>query len=155
MHLATILSLMPGLPVISTLIELLATPGPTNAILSTGRWFVFWGVGVRLFVAGLRQVIQPSFTAKTIFRISDPDAETLVTEIGFGNLAMGLIATLSLWVPAFLVPGALAGGLYLGLAGLKHAANKNRSRDENIAMASDLWMALVAAIAIIAYYYNA
>ena len=78
-----------------------------------------------------------------------------MTEIGFGNLAMGLIATLSLWVPAFLVPGALAGGFYLGLAGLKHAAYKNRSRDANIAMASDLWMALVAAVAIIAYYYNA
>jgi len=151
MYLATILSLMLGLPVIS----LLTTAGPTNAILSAGRWFVFWGVGVRLFVAGLRQVIQPSFTAKTIFRISYPDAEKLVTEIGFGNLAMGLIATLSLWVPVFLVPGALAGGLYLGLAGLKHAANENRSRDENIAMASDLWMALVAAIAIFAYYYNA
>jgi hypothetical protein len=25
-----------------------------------GTWFVFWPVGVRLFVAGLRQVLQPS-----------------------------------------------------------------------------------------------
>ena len=28
-----------------------------------GKWFVFWAVGARLFIAGIRQVIQPAFTA--------------------------------------------------------------------------------------------
>jgi hypothetical protein len=35
-----------------------------------GKWFVFWAaVGVRLGLAGLRQILQPSFTAE----ICDPE----------------------------------------------------------------------------------
>ena len=34
-----------------------------------GKWFVFWVVGVRLFTAGIRQVLKPAFTAQEIFHI--------------------------------------------------------------------------------------
>jgi hypothetical protein len=33
------------------------------------RWFVFWAVGVRLLVAGLRQITQPRFTAEEILGV--------------------------------------------------------------------------------------
>ena len=32
------------------------------------KWFVFWSVGVRLTVAGIRQIANPLFTAKDIFQ---------------------------------------------------------------------------------------
>lgn len=113
---------------------------------------MFWAVGIRLLLAGVRQVLQPSFTAATIFRITDPAAEKLVTEIGFGNLSMGLIATLSLLIPGWLVPAGIAGGFYLGLAGLKHLMNAHRTREENIAMISDLFVALVVAGTVVARF---
>lgn len=147
MYLAAILGLMVVLPVASILIEWMASDG-SDLLFITGKWFVFWAVGIRLLLAGIRQVAQPSFTAAQIFRITDPAAEKLVSEIGFGNLSMGLVAALTLLVPGWLVPAGLAGGLYLALAGIKHLTNSERTREENIAMISDLGVAVVLAIAL-------
>ena len=144
MYLVVILALMVVLPVASAVVEMWGTAA--DPALAAARWFTFWAVGVRLLSAGLRQVIQPSFTAVTIFRIADPAAGKLVTEIGFGNLAMGSIATLSLFLPAWVIPAGLAGGLYLGMAGVKHLLNKGRSPEENVAMVSDLFVAAVLAV---------
>jgi hypothetical protein len=51
---------------------------------------------------------------------------------------MGLVALLTIFFPSWLVPAGIAGGLYLGLAGLKHVANAGRNRTETIAMVTDL-----------------
>lgn len=149
MYLPMILALMVVLPVVSILIEQISGGGETLPFL-VGKWFVFWIVGVRLLLAGVRQVTQPSYTVTKIFRIEDPQAEKLVTEIGFGNLAMGLVGVLTLLEPAWLVPAGITGGLYLGLAGVKHAMNANRSGTENIAMMTDAFGAAIIAVGVIA-----
>lgn len=149
MYLFVILAFMAVLPVVSTLAEFW-WGGAAGLLFAAGKWFVFWAVGVRLLIAGLRQVLQPAFTARTIFGIADPAAEKLVAEIGFGNLSMGLVASLTLLFPAWLVPAGLAGGLYLALAGFKHLANGSRTRAENIAMVSDLAVAAIVAVALAA-----
>jgi hypothetical protein len=135
-------------PITSIVLET-ALSGGALSLLLIGKWFVFWGAGVCLLLAGLCQVLQPSFTAATIFKIRDPEAKKLVTEIGFGNLSMGLVATLSLVFPNWLVPSGLAGGLYLGLAGLKHIGSNNRTREENLAMVTDLIVAVVVGMTIV------
>lgn len=56
------------LPAISVLAEALLSHGSIDLMLLIGKWFVFWGVGVRLFIAGVRQVAQPQFTAESIFQ---------------------------------------------------------------------------------------
>ncbi|WP_201834612.1 DUF6790 family protein [Microvirga zambiensis] len=149
MYLVIVLGLTVVLPVASILFETLVW-GAALGLPLIGKWFVFWAIGIRLFLAGIRQVLQPSFTAATIFRIKDPEAENLVSEIGFGNLSMGLIGIVSLAAPDWLVPSGVAGGLYLGLAGLKHIASKDRTREETIAMVTDLFVALIVGIAIVA-----
>jgi hypothetical protein len=145
MYLASIIALLLVLPVISILVELIAHTSTDLAFL-VGKWFVFWAVGVRLFLAGVRQTMQPSFTAKTIFEIGDKDAEKIVVELGFANLAMGALGLLSLAQPAWIVPAAIVGGLYYGLAGIKHAMNSGRNANENFALYSDL--AIFALLAI-------
>lgn len=149
MYLVMVLGLMIVLPVVSIVVEMVRSASSADLLPVAAKWFVFWSAGVRLLAAGIKQVLQPSFTASTIFKIGDPAAEKLVTEIGFGNLAMGLVATLSLLIPAWVVPAGLAGGLYLGLAGLKHVANRDRTREENLAMTTDLVVALVIGVTII------
>jgi hypothetical protein len=94
------------------------------------------------------ELLVAKFTAKAILNVQDPAAEKLVTETGFGNVAMGLIGILSLPFPNWIVPAGLAGGLYLGLAGIKHIANKDRTRKENIAMATDLFVALIVGVSL-------
>jgi hypothetical protein len=56
--------------------------------------------------------------AQSIFDIKDQGALAIVREIDFGNLAMGALRLASLIRPEWVVPAAIVGGLYYGLAGL-------------------------------------
>jgi hypothetical protein len=46
-------------------------------------------------------------------------------------------------MPSWRLAGALAGGIFYGLAGVNHALQAHRNRLENVAMVSDLFAALV------------
>jgi hypothetical protein len=145
MYTAAIVMLMLVLPLISVAIEAPMLPDAGALMGLAGKWFTFWGVGVRLFVAGLNQVFRPGFTAEGIFGIGDPAAHGLVREVGFGNLAIGTLGILSLFVPDFLLPAAIAGGLFFGLAGLGHLVREERDLKEQVAFVSDLAMFVLLA----------
>ena len=106
----------------------------------TGKWFVFWAVGIRLFIAGIRQATKPEFTAKEIFNINGTDSLAIIKELGFGNISIGLLGMLSILKSAWCQPAAIVGGLYFGLAGLLHVTKRPDSRNEVIAMISDLYI---------------
>lgn len=142
MYYAMAWGLMLFIPVISVIGEAMITTSP-DLIWLIAKWFVFWGIGVRLLTAGIKQALQPAFTARTIFRMESPDAEKLVSEIGYSNIAIGLVASLSLVFPAFVAPMALCGGLFLGLAGLKHIGNSGRTPEETTALVADLIIGVV------------
>ena len=72
MYLVIVILLLLVLPAASVIIDVLGKGGAADVILLVGKWFVFWPVGVRLFIAGLRQVVQPQFTAEEIFASQDP-----------------------------------------------------------------------------------
>ncbi|MET0743678.1 MAG: hypothetical protein ABWY78_09935 [Microvirga sp.] len=148
-----IVGLMGVLPIGSILAEWLLFPGGAGAaalVPLVGKWFVFWAAGVRLFLAGLRQIADPAFTAQTIFRIADPGAGVIVQELGFANVAIGILGIVSFLHGAWIVPAALAGCVFLGLAGGRHVLNANRTRTETIALVSDLWIAAVLAAFLVA-----
>ncbi len=140
-----VMLLMLVLPVGSVLAELGLLPGAGPLMLVVGKWFVFWSVGVRLFVAGLRQVLQPRFTSEEIFDIQGDDALPLVRELGVANVAMGVVGLASLAKPTFILPAAVAAGIFYGVAGARHLAAHRRTRNENIAMVSDLFVSVILA----------
>ena len=150
MYFATVLLLMLVLPVVSVVSEAVFA-GNADLLFLVGRWFVFWGVGLRLLLAGLKQVAQPSFTAEKIFGVTDEKAFPLVQEIGFGNLSIGLLGAASLFQPNWVVPAALVGCIFFGLAGLKHLTQPSRNRSETIAMLSDIGISAVLAIYLAAH----
>jgi hypothetical protein len=142
MYLAIVVLTMFLLPAGSVLVEHAVRPAaPIMPLI--GKWFVFFGVGVRLGLAGLRQVFQPEFTAREIFHMQGQEALPLVRELGVANIAGGVVALLSLLAPSFVVPAAISAGVFYAVAGVRHAFEATRSRNENIAMVSDLAMALV------------
>jgi hypothetical protein len=110
-----------------------------------GKWFVFWAVGFRLLIAGLKQITDPSYTAETIFRIADKSAQKVVMELGFGNVSVGTLAVLTIFNSAWITPAAIAGLLFFGLAGGKHVMNSERTQPENVALWSDLFIAVILA----------
>jgi hypothetical protein len=140
MYLPTIVLLMLVLPLLSVAAQASMLPDIGALMGLVGKWFTFWGVGVRLVLAGLNQVFRPSFTAEEIFETGDPAALPIVREVGFGNLAIGTLGLWSLFVPEFLLPAAIAGGLFYGLAAIGHAFRTDRTAREQVALISDLLM---------------
>jgi hypothetical protein len=130
------------LPAASTGIAL-ADGGHGSTMAVVGTWFVFWAIGVRLFTAGVRQVVKPGLTSEGILGIPGREAWLLVRELGFANIATGCVGILSLWNAGWRPAAALAGGLFLLAAGVLHALKTSRDTEENVAMVSDLAIGLL------------
>jgi hypothetical protein len=137
MYFVVVLLLLLILPVTSVLMESARSHHTLSLLFLTGRWFVFWSVGIRLFLAGIRQVIQPKFTAEEIFNIHDPASFAIVREVGCANLSIGLLGISTLFRANWIIPAAIVGGLYYGFAGVLHILQKNKNAKELIAMISD------------------
>jgi hypothetical protein len=144
-YLLSILLFMVLLPILCVVIQWRVQDMPLDWPL-LGKWFVFWPVGVRLFIAGLRQATKPAFTAREIFHLNSDDSFPIIKELGFANVSMGGIAILSLFFASWRIPAAAAGGLYFGLAGFLHLFKKRDSNNETIAMISDLYIFLLMAL---------
>jgi hypothetical protein len=142
MYYVVVATLMLAFPVVSVAIEAARFSTGVDAVL-VGKWFVFWSAGWRLLLAGVRQIAQPEYTAREILGLQSSESWTVVRELGFGNLALGIVGVLSLWLPSWQLAAALAGGLFYTLAGINHALQKHRNRLENVAMVSDLYVGLI------------
>ena len=81
MYVASVIGLLCLLPVLSTVIEPAVTHVPLGIPLF-GKWYVFWAVGIRLLLAGIRQISQPAYTAQTLLGIKDASSHLVVRELG-------------------------------------------------------------------------
>jgi hypothetical protein len=149
MYLAIIVLLMGVLPFVSIALELVFAAGSADPVTLIGKWLVFWAVGLRLLIAGLSQVFKPETTAG-ILGMKDTASLIVVRELGFANITLGMLGVASLLVPAWVNAAALAGGLFLGLAGLNHLRKGDRNAKETIAMISDLAIAAILAAYLVA-----
>jgi len=142
-YFVAVISLLLIFPVASVITESALSNHVVSILALTGKWFVFWAAGIRLFLAGLRQVSQPSFTAEEIFGLRDPGSFAIVRELGFANLSMGLLGICSIFRSGWLIPAAIVGGLYYGLAGAGHIFHPGKNAKEYTAMISDWFVFLV------------
>ena len=138
MYFVVVALTMFALPIASVAIEFETHPAPL--MLLVGKWFVFWAVGVRLVMAGLRQLFQPGFTAREIFHMEGDEALTLVRELGVSNFAVDVVGLAAVAVPTFVLPSAITAGVFYGVAGARHVVETGCSRNQTVAMASDLFV---------------
>lgn len=137
-------------PVIVVLTMLVLPAGSVAAQLGAapllwlvGKWFVFWAVGARLLLAGVRQYVRPAFTSRDILGIDDPKAYVLVRELGGANIATGVLGLASLVMPAFVLPVAIGAGIFYAVAAIEHLKEEHRGRNETIALISDIGAAIL------------
>jgi hypothetical protein len=131
------------LPIICSEGQILINKDIFFSLELVGKWFIFSAVGLRLFIAGLKQTTDPAFTAKEIFHIDNPDGFPIVRELGFANLCFGLIGIVSLFLPQWRVVSAFGSGLYYGIAGLQHFFKKPIGTNEKFALATDIIISLL------------
>jgi hypothetical protein len=106
----------------------------------TGKWFIFWAVGMRLFLAGIKQSSDPEYTATKIFHMKSTEGFVVIRELGFANISLGVMGILSVINSDWRMIAAITGGLFFGLAGIQHLFKKSDSRNEVIAMVGDLFV---------------
>jgi hypothetical protein len=154
MYLVMILLLMIVLPVGSILVEWATSPIAPPLMPLVGKWFVFWATGVRLLAAGIKQFLQPEFTAHEIFKMKTDEALPIVRELGVSNFAVGVLGVSSMWVPSFVLPVAIASAIFYGVAGAQHVTQKDKSGNETLAMATDILAFLVLAAYVLYVWMN-
>lgn len=152
MYPVVVVMLLGVLPVGSIVAELAIYHSSGDLIALAGKWFTFWAIGARLLTAGLMQTLNPGYTRGNIFEVADENANDIVRELGFANLALGILGALSILTPAWTPGAALAGGLYYGLAGFRHAMSRSPNSQRKFAMISDLAVAAVFALYLCAFY---
>ena len=136
------------LPVISGIIELVTGGG--DPVLAFTKWFIFWGVGTRLLVAGVAQISGKGPTAEILGSTQATVQERqLISELGIANLSMGLAGLLAL-VPGWALPAGLAGGVFLLIAGVMHVPKEGKNAKEQLATWTDVLVGL--AVIVLAVY---
>ena len=138
------------IPTIGFVAEHFAT-GTTLTFDLFSKWFIFSAVGLRLFLAGIKQVKNPEFTAKQIFHLDSPESFPILRELGFANICFGLVGIVSLFRPDWRVVSAFASGLYYGIAGIQHGMKKTSGINEKFA----LWTDLIIFALLLAYFIKA
>lgn len=150
MYIATVIALMLVFPAASIVF---AGTRQHHAVLGAqifGQWYVFWAVGVRLLMAGLRQIVQPRYTAEAILGVKALDALSIVRELGFANTAIGIAGVASVLLPVWILPVATIGMIFYGLAGVNHLTHGGRNTLQNVAMISDFFAAAMLLAACLA-----
>ena len=132
------------LPIVSGVIELVVVGG--DPVLVFGKWWVFWGVGTRLLVAGVAQLSGKGPTSAILGATAPSIQETQLTrELGMANLTIGLAGLLAL-VPGWALPAGFAGGIYLLIAGIMHLPKKGKNPQESLATWTDLLVGVVVVV---------
>lgn len=149
MYFVIIVFLLIVLPMGSIFADMQYGSHETGLVL-IGKWFVFWGA-LRLLLAGVRQTVQPRFTAEQIFGLKDAPLQ-IVQELGFANLAMGTLGTASLFLPEWRIAAAVVCGLYYGLAGARHVSAPHKNSLQTFAMLTDFFVSAVLAFVVAANF---
>ena len=82
--------------------------------------------------------------------MTSDEALPIVRELGMANVATAVVGLLSLAIPSFTLPAAVSAGIFYGVAGVRHAKERTRSLNENVAMLSDLFLFAVLAAFVLA-----
>ena len=98
------------------------------------KWFIFWGVGIRLFFKGVKLASTPQFTGLSLSSFKNRESYLLLLELGFANMALGSMAILSVINDQWRLIAAIAGAIYFGLADMLRLLKKPAGRHEGVAL---------------------
>lgn len=143
LYLYSVIFLMLVFPLVSVVIDFWSSPQQTIWWVTVGKWFIFWAVGLRLLFAGIRQIVNPAFTAENIFHFKSKETHLIIQELGFANVCLGMLSVVSLFVSEWRTAAASAGGLFFGIAGINHIIKKPVSKNEVVALISDIFIFFV------------
>ena len=130
------------LPLLSVAFEEIAK-GTTTSWQLIGKWFIFWVLGIQLFTIGIRQASDPASEALKIFKLNGKNVYVIIRRLGFANISLGILGILSLINNHWRQIGAISGISFFGFAVLQNLSQKVKTRNEIIAVISDILTSVV------------
>ena len=127
------IALIAVLPITAALIESRIDQVPLN-YANYWKWFIFWGVGIRLFFKGVRLASTPQMTGLSVSSFRSRESYLLLLELGFANMALGSMGILSVINDQWRLIAAIAGAIYFGLADMLRLLKKTDGRHERVAL---------------------
>ena len=126
------IALIAVLPITAALLESRIDQVSLNSA-NYWKWFIFWGVGIRLFFKGIKLA-------------STPQSHLTLLELGFANMALGSMGILSVINDQWRLIAAIAGAIYFGLADMLRLLKKTDGRHERVALVYNIlvFLGLVA-----------
>lgn len=129
-------------PIVAAWLEVFINHENYYSFYIFSKWFIFFAVGIRLTIAGMKQVFDPRYTAVEIFKMKTAESFPVIRELGFANLCFGLIAILSVVFPQWRIVSAFGSGIYYAIAGIQHLLKRPSSINEEFALITDLLIAI-------------
>jgi hypothetical protein len=121
-----------ALPFAAVGIEAIGNRGRISTTV-IAKWFLFFAVGIRLSLVGIRQMA----------------TKKLVKEPGFGNLSLGAMAVISLFIPSWRMVAAFGSSFYYGTSALVHFLQRPTTSDETFILLSNGCIFLVLILLLI------
>ena len=151
-YIVSIILMLFVLPVVSFFIEWQISDSTINTVASIGKWFIFYAAGLRLFIAGIRQISKPAFTAKEIFHFTTNESFPVIKELGFANICTGLVGIISLFIPSWRIVSAFSSGLYYGFASFTHLTKKMAGANERFALLTDIIVFILLLVYVLLFF---
>ena len=98
------------------------------------KWFIFWGLGIRLFFKGVKLASTPQFTGLSLSSFKNRESYLLLLELGFANMALGSMGILSVINDQWRLIAAIGGAIYFGLSDMLRVIKKPGGRHELVAL---------------------
>lgn len=133
------------LPFAAMCIEAVGSKGQLSVAV-VAKWFLFFAVGIRFMLGGIRQAIGAKRKTGEIFYIEKKQCCPIVKELGFANLSLGVVAAISLVIPSWRVVSAFSSCLYYGAAAVSYFFMKRASANETFIMISNSCISLILLI---------
>ena len=98
------------------------------------KWFIFWGLGIRLFFKGIKLASTPQYTGLSLSSFKNRESYLLLLELGFACMALGSMGILSVINDQWRLIAAIGGAIYFGLSDMLRVIKKPGGRHELVAL---------------------
>ena len=83
------------------------------------KWFLFWSIGIRLLLIGIKKVLFPLFYIKKVYK-SYCNQPNIIKDFGFSYISIGILGIISLFYDNWKFPTYITGSILYLLIGLNY-----------------------------------
>lgn len=130
------------LPFIAICVEAIRSDGRILATVIE-KWFLFFAIGMRFLLGGIRRTARIKFRTGKIFHIEKRKCCPVLRELGITNFSFGTVAVISFFIPSWRNITAFGSCLYYGAAAFSELLIKQAGMNHVFMLFSNVCIFLI------------